>query len=745
MKNLKLSTRLVISFAIIISLSLIIVALAFIQVEKMSSNVKIIYEHPFMVSNSIKEIEIYVNAMRSSMKDVVLSDDIEELNKNVAIVNNYNRLVQQSYKIVEERYLGPKNDVIDAHNTYNDWHKIRDKIIALKKAGKSNEAIKIVKEEGAANVKLIHDKNFVILKFAKNKAAEINANHFKEFRKSTLLLEAIVFLLLLLTIVFIFIIFFILNNQKIRLKAEEALVEKTIQLNFALETSQAGAWNLDLEDGTATRTLLHDQIFGYKTLLPEWTFNDFMKHVFPEDRSLVQSSFNKAIETKGSWRLECRIIRFDGEIRWIKAVGSHVQNKLTNHLSMTGVVQDITEYKMAIENLKTISEKQAITNKELVFQNKEKEKLVAKLDIADKERRKANEYLENLFRYANAPIIVWDTQLNITRFNPAFEALTGRKAIDVIGMSIEILFPPDQRKESLKIIKELDKEKRMETVEIDIAHINGTRKTVLWNSAAIKDVDGNKIIATIAQGQDITVRKQIAENLNITLDSLENSNKELEQFAYIASHDLQEPLRMISSYTQLLERRYKDKLDDEANEFIHFAVDGANRMQMMINDLLEYSRISTRGKELKEIAVSITLEKVISILQLKIDDSSTIITNDTLPLVKGDESQLFRVFQNLIENAIKFKKKSENPKIHISCQKKNEFYEFSVKDNGIGMDMKYKDKLFIIFSRLHSSKEYPGTGMGLSICKRIIERHGGKIWFDSKVNEGTTFYFTLPV
>jgi light-regulated signal transduction histidine kinase (bacteriophytochrome) len=202
---------------------------------------------------------------------------------------------------------------------------------------------------------------------------------------------------------------------------------------------------------------------------------------------------------------------------------------------------------------------------------------------------------------------------------------------------------------------------------------------------------------------------------------------------------------MISSYTQLLERRYKDKLDDEANEFIHFAVDGANRMQMMITDLLEYSRITTRGKELKEIAVSITLEKVISILQLKIDDSSTIITNDTLPLVKGDESQLFRVFQNLIENAIKFKKKSENPKIHISCQKKNEFYEFSVKDNGIGMDMKYKDKLFIIFSRLHSSKEYPGTGMGLSICKRIIERHGGKIWFDSKVNEGTTFYFTLPV
>jgi hypothetical protein len=221
------------------------------------------------------------------------------------------------------------------------------------------------------------------------------------------------------------------------------------------------------------------------------------------------------------------------------------------------------------------------------------------------------------------------------------------------------------------------------------------------------------------------------------------ANKELEQFAYIASHDLQEPLRMISSYTRLLERRYKDKLDQDANDFIQYAVDGANRMQKLINDLLDYSRTTSQGKDFVKIDISQILGQTISNLQLLIIENNALITNDDLPELKVDESQIIQVFQNLIENAIKFKKKSEMPKIHISCKKKKDFYEFAVRDNGIGIDMQFHDRVFIIFQRLHSKEEYPGTGIGLSICKRIIERHGGKIWFESKENEGTTFYFTL--
>jgi len=259
----------------------------------------------------------------------------------------------------------------------------------------------------------------------------------------------------------------------------------------------------------------------------------------------------------------------------------------------------------------------------------------------------------------------------------------------------------------------------------------------------------------IIQTQNIEIvlkNKQLAE-ANLDLEEkikqrtfeLSCSNKDLEQFAFTASHDLQEPLRMISSYTQLLERRYKDKLDQDANDYIHFAVDGALRMQKLLIDLLEFSRVNTRAKSFLQVDTSTILGQVILNLKSLIDENTALITNNDLPVVPADESQILRVFQNLIENAIKFRKKTELPKIHISCTKQKNRYQFSVADNGIGIDMQYHDRVFIIFQRLHSVKDYPGTGIGLSICKRIVERHGGTIWIESKENEGTTFYFTIPV
>jgi PAS domain S-box-containing protein len=276
--------------------------------------------------------------------------------------------------------------------------------------------------------------------------------------------------------------------------------------------------------------------------------------------------------------------------------------------------------------------------------------------------------------------------------------------------------------------------------DIPVVRKDGTVFYADINASSLKLEGKNYLIGIF---RDITERKQAEELLKITLENLERSNKELEQFAYVASHDLQEPLRMVSSFTQLLERRYKDKLDQDANDFIQYAVDGANRMQKLINDLLDYSRITSRGKDFAKVDISQVLGQTISNLQQLIIENTAMITNEDLPELKADESQILRVFQNLIENALKFKKKSELPKIHISCIKKNDFYEFAVSDNGIGMDMQFHDRVFTIFQRLHSKEDYPGTGIGLSICKRIVERHGGKIWFESKENEGTTFYFTL--
>jgi PAS domain S-box-containing protein len=228
---------------------------------------------------------------------------------------------------------------------------------------------------------------------------------------------------------------------------------------------------------------------------------------------------------------------------------------------------------------------------------------------------------------------------------------------------------------------------------------------------------------------------------------LENANKDLEQFAYVASHDLQEPLRMISSFTQLLERKYKDKLDQDANEYIHFVVDGASRMQKLLINLLDFSRISTRAKTFVHVDTKTIVGQAISILHQSVSANNALLSCDDLPVVKADEAQILRVFQNLIENAIKFKRKtpgSEFPKIHIACTKQDNMYRFSVADNGIGIEMQYHDKVFSVFQRLHSARDYAGTGIGLSICKRIVERHGGTIWFESVANEGTTFYFTIP-
>jgi PAS domain S-box-containing protein len=249
----------------------------------------------------------------------------------------------------------------------------------------------------------------------------------------------------------------------------------------------------------------------------------------------------------------------------------------------------------------------------------------------------------------------------------------------------------------------------------------------------VESGDENLIVTFV---NNITKRKK-------AMTDLVRSNKELEQFAYVASHDLQEPLRMVSSYTQLLASRYKDKLDSDANDFIQFAVDGSIRMHRLINDLLDYSRVTTRGKEFETVNLNSVVGEVIVMLQQKISEENAIITNAELPEIKGDRSQITRLFQNLIDNAIKYRRMELQPVIHISFVEMENEYEFLVQDNGIGIDEKYKDRIFVIFQRLHSKEEYSGSGIGLSICKRIVDRHQGAIWFQSIPGSGTTFHFTL--
>jgi signal transduction histidine kinase len=227
-------------------------------------------------------------------------------------------------------------------------------------------------------------------------------------------------------------------------------------------------------------------------------------------------------------------------------------------------------------------------------------------------------------------------------------------------------------------------------------------------------------------------------------EELKRSNKELEEFAYVASHDLQEPLRMVTGYSQLLAKRYGDRLDQKAKEYIGFAVDGAKRMQGLIEDLLTYSRVGSKGKVFAWTDCEVVLGKALAGLQIAIQECGATVTHDPLPTVMGDDFQLGQLFQNLLGNAIKYRN-SKAPQVHVSCKKEIGKWVFSVNDNGIGIDPQYHERVFTIFQRLHTKEQYPGSGIGLAICKKIVERHGGKIWIESELGKGSTFYFTLPV
>lgn len=232
-----------------------------------------------------------------------------------------------------------------------------------------------------------------------------------------------------------------------------------------------------------------------------------------------------------------------------------------------------------------------------------------------------------------------------------------------------------------------------------------------------------------------TLEKSVAE--------LGRSNADLQQFAYVASHDLQEPLRMVSSYTQLIAKRYRGKLDADADEFIGYAVDGATRMQKLIQDLLAYSRLSTTAREFAPAPMGAVLNCALDNMVNAVKESQAVITHDRLPTVRGDAQQLAHVFQNLLSNAIKFSGNTP-PRIHISARREEEEWRFAVRDEGIGIDPQYAGRIFVIFQRLHTRAEYPGTGIGLAICKKIIERHGGRIWVESELGKGATFWFSIP-
>jgi PAS domain S-box-containing protein len=423
------------------------------------------------------------------------------------------------------------------------------------------------------------------------------------------------------------------------------------------------------------------------------------------------------------FQMEKRYLHHDGTPIWVNMTIAPIYVEDQEHPRHLCMIEDITERKEIEAGLEKARQELA----------------VIKIDADE-----VNELAENVINTVREPLIALDQDLRVVKVSSSFyeffkvepESTVGQLIYDLGNKQWDI----PKLRELLETI--LPQKASFDNYEVEHDFATIGKRTMLLNARQIQRVLGKERIILLAI-EDITERKHAEDKLRCVLEELERSNKDLEQFASIASHDLQEPLRMVASYTQLLAERYEGQLDEKAKKYITYAVEGAIRMQRLVNDLLTYSRVSTRGNLIETTDSHSSLGEAIRNLAAAIEESKAIVTNEELPMVRADALQLVQVFQNLLANAIKFR--GENfPHVYVCARDEGREWVFSVRDNGIGIDRQYADRIFVIFQRLHTRQEYPGTGIGLAVCKRIVERHGGKIWFESEPGKGATFFFTVP-
>lgn len=393
----------------------------------------------------------------------------------------------------------------------------------------------------------------------------------------------------------------------------------------------------------------------------------------------------------------------------VKVVKTPVHNAAGEIVGMQGIFWDITEQKRAQEALAESRERFALA-----------------------------------VRGSTDGIWDWDITTNAIYFSSRFKELLGYREDEFADRFSEWedrMYPKD-RERALQAFENHLRDNTPFDEEYRLQCKGGEYRWFRVRGLAVR-ASGGKATRMAGSISDITTRKEAEAQLRARTEDLERSNRDLEQFAYIASHDLKEPLRMVTSYVQLLEHRYKDQLGEDAVDFINFAVDGAKRMKRLIDGLLEFSRVGTRGQDLSPVSMESTLKDALANLELLIQDKGAEVTHDPLPVVLADSVQLGQLLQNLIGNGLKFCK--EVPRVHVSAVESDDDDElkFSVRDNGIGISPEHKDKIFQIYQRLNSRADYEGTGIGLAVCRKIVERHGGRIWVDSVLGEGATFYFTL--
>jgi PAS domain S-box-containing protein len=489
-----------------------------------------------------------------------------------------------------------------------------------------------------------------------------------------------------------------------RKQALDALRESEEKFRYLFEHSSAGK-SITYPSGETHVNNSFCKILGYsKEELENRRWEDI---TYPDDIELSQKAINPIISREqDSARFEKRYVHKNGSIVWADVSTSLRRDEEGKPIYFMTTILDITE-------------------------KKKKEEII---------RFQSDQYTTMLNTTPDG-FWIFDKNGKLLDVNNTYCLMTGYSRDELLHLRIpndlDAIETPDITLQRIQSVitkgfcrfetKHRKKDGKLIDVEISASY---------WRSE-------ENILVFI---RNITERKKSEADLHKINDELIRSNKEFEQFAYIVSHDLQEPLRTIYTFAEFLDSDYKGKLDIKADEYIEFITSASRRMRQMINDILALSRVGTREKGFLLIDVERIIKIVIENLRGFINQHNAIVTYDTpMPTILADETQLIQLLQNLIDNGIKFHKKDEYPKIHISFKRVYNEWIFSVKDNGIGIEEKYFKKLFVIFSRLHSREKYPGTGIGLAMCKKIIERHGGRIWLESKVGEGSTFYFTIPI
>jgi PAS domain S-box-containing protein len=490
-----------------------------------------------------------------------------------------------------------------------------------------------------------------------------------------------------------------------RLRVQQALAASEARYRMLTEHSPVGVFQAD-SDGTclyANERWLdlagrgRDELLGGK----------WCRVVHPDDREAVAALWQSHVSGQGEFLAEMRLQRADGSIRWVRGHAAALSAEEGPAGGMVGTIEDISAAKEVERRLRLSEEKFA-----------------------------------KAFRVSpDAMVISAAEDGRYIDLNHAFSAMLGFDREDFMGhtaLDMGVWAAPEDR---VRLVAAARRDGQVINFETQLRRKNGE---VFDTLVSVQEIVLDDLDCLLFICRDVSERKAMEARTRDLLIRLDASNKELEQFAYVTSHDLQEPLRMISGYAQLIERRYRGRLDADADEFIAFLVDGAKRMQAMIRDLLEYSRVDRLGGQFTRFDMGEVLGDARANLGAALAETGGRVETGAMPMVTADRSQMLRLFQNLIGNALKYRSADRQPLVTVTAEQGAEGWIFSVADNGIGIDSAYFDRIFLVFQRLHTREHYDGTGIGLAICKKIVERHGGRIWVESDPGQGSVFRFSLP-